>query len=69
MPTTTPDVPPILSVRECADLLRMDEDTLRTWLREGHVAGRKVGRKWKIPRTAILDDDGHVRPIGPTYSE
>lgn len=63
------DVPPVLTPEEAADLLRAHPETVRTWLRNGHIDGCKVGRMWKIPRSAVLDDDGRVRPIGPSYSE
>lgn len=64
----TADLPAVMTADEVADLLRIDPDTCRTWLRAGYIDGTKVGRKWKISRSAVLDERGRVRPdVGPSY--
>lgn len=64
----TDDVPAVLTADEVADLLRMDGDTVREWLRRGLIDGAKIGKRWKISRAAVLTEDGRVRDdIGPSY--
>jgi excisionase family DNA binding protein len=46
----------MLTVREVATLLRVSEQTVRSWLRDGTLLGvRPGGTKagWRIPRSAI----------------
>ena len=45
---------PLLTVKECADLLRVTERTVRRWCRDG-IIPRAIhpGRAWRIPREAL----------------
>jgi excisionase family DNA binding protein len=43
----------LLTVEEVAALLRVDEATVRRWLRDGELAGLKVGRAWRIHESAL----------------
>ena len=36
------------TVTEAAEILRVDPETIRVWLREGKLKGFKVGRGWRI---------------------
>lgn len=47
-----------LTVKEVATMLRVDEETVRTWLRSGRVRGSRLGSgsgssPWRIPRSEI----------------
>ena len=54
-----------LTVTEAAQLARVNEDTIRRWLRNGFVPGAKGGvataepdrdrRHWRIPRRALIE--------------
>jgi excisionase family DNA binding protein len=64
----TAEVPPVMTTDEVADLLRVDPETVRIWLRRGLLNGTKVGQNWKIHRGAVMTEDGRVRDdIGPNY--
>jgi excisionase family DNA binding protein len=43
-----------LTVEEAAELLRVDETTVRRALREGELPGQKIGRVWRIPKADLL---------------
>lgn len=38
---------------EAAELLQVHPNTLRKWLREGKIAGKKFGRIWRIPESEL----------------
>ena len=40
----------LLTVKEAAKWLKLSHDTLRRLLREGKVAGEKVGGQWRVWR-------------------
>ena len=42
-----------LTFDETAQLLRTSKPTLRKWIQRGLVPGKKVGRKWLIPRDLL----------------
>jgi excisionase family DNA binding protein len=47
-----------LTVKEVAALLRVDDETVRTWLRLGKLRGRRLGSgsggsPWRIPRSEL----------------
>jgi excisionase family DNA binding protein len=43
----------LLTVEEVAGLLRVDEASVRRWLRQGQLHGVKVGRSWRVDETAL----------------
>lgn len=45
----------VLGVEEAAELLGVDRDVVERELRAGVLPGRKVGRRWRLPRRALLD--------------
>jgi excisionase family DNA binding protein len=48
------------SVDEAAEILNLHPHTVRIYVREGKLAGRKIGKEWRIPRTslnALLGED------------
>ena len=48
------------TVQELADLLGVHNLTVRRWLKEGKIEGKKFGRSWRISKNElkkILPDD------------
>lgn len=47
----------LLTVPEVADMLRLNEQTVRRWLRDGTLPGFRLGHNrkagWRIPRTDV----------------
>lgn len=44
---------PGLSLQEAADLLKVDPETVRLWIREGELQAVKRGTRWRVKREAI----------------
>jgi excisionase family DNA binding protein len=49
------EVPEVLTLAQLAELLQLDEGTLRELVERGEVPGRKLGDEWRFSRQAILD--------------
>ena len=47
--------PDVLTLPQLAELLQVDEKTVRSLATAGDLPGRKVGRHWRFSRQAILD--------------
>ena len=47
--------PDVLTLEQLADLLQVDEKTVRSLAAKGELPGRKVGRDWRFSRQAVLD--------------
>jgi len=45
----------ILTVKEAAEALQVQEKTARAWLKQGLVPGKKVGRVWRINEDELLE--------------
>src|SRR6266540_3724330 len=45
----------VLTTAELAELLQVDEKTVRGMARRAELPGRKIGRDWRFSRTAVLD--------------
>ncbi len=43
----------LLTVEEAAQILKLRVETVRRWLREGTLKGRKIGRVWRIPESEL----------------
>lgn len=54
----------LLSIREAAGILGMNEEVIRRWLREGRLGGVKVGHLWRIPADALAALTHGRRPGG-----
>lgn len=55
------------TVQEAREVLRMAESTVRSYLKAGSLKGQKIGRRWKIPESAIrefLSTNGGTEPAG-----
>jgi len=47
--------PDVLTIEQLAELLQVDDKTLRSLAAKGELPGRKVGRHWRFSRQAVLD--------------
>jgi excisionase family DNA binding protein len=47
--------PDVLTVEQLAELLQVDEKTVRGLAAKGELPGRKLGRHWRFSRQAVLD--------------
>ena len=48
-------VPDILTFNECKDLLKVGKNTLLHLLHDGQIEAFRVGNRWKIPKTSVLE--------------
>lgn len=39
---------PMLTLHEVADLLKVKESTVRTWIHDGDLRAVKLGRDWRV---------------------
>ena len=49
------EYPPVLTVRQAADILQVSTKTICELCRIGALAGRKIGRLWRVPRPALAE--------------
>src|SRR3954468_14026111 len=47
--------PDVLTVDQLAELLQVDEKTVRSLAAKGDLPGRKLGRNWRFSRQAVLE--------------
>jgi excisionase family DNA binding protein len=52
---TEPRGPDVLTVEQLAELLQVDDKTVRALAAKGELPGRKLGRHWRFSRQAVLD--------------
>ena len=48
---------PLMTVHEVADLLKVKESTVRTWINESDLRAIKLGRDWRV---AVKDLEAFV---------
>ena len=67
-------LPDILKVEDLAQHLGISHEAVRRALREGKLPGRRVGRRWLLSRSALLEwlnafrEDAPARPKGSLHS-
>jgi excisionase family DNA binding protein len=47
--------PDVLTVEQLAELLQVDDKTVRALAAKGELPGRKLGRHWRFSRQAVFD--------------
>lgn len=47
--------PDVLTVEQLAELLQIEDKTVRALAAKGELPGRKLGRHWRFSREAVLD--------------
>lgn len=52
--TQLSDLPPLLTVTEASEVLRASTKKIRVMLRDGELAGIKVGGVWRIPTHRLI---------------
>src|SRR5438128_12323869 len=45
----------VLTLAQLAELLRVEEETVRDLAERGELPGRKIGGEWRFSRLAVLD--------------
>jgi excisionase family DNA binding protein len=74
-PVSTPEEDPWLTVQQVSDELKLNPATVRLWVRTGRIAGSRVGRAWRVRRSAVERalmagaSTGHEQPNAPAPSE
>jgi excisionase family DNA binding protein len=54
--------PEVLTARQLAGMLQVDEKTVRALAANGDLPGRKLEREWRFSRQAVLDWLANPRP-------
>ena len=49
------NIPEIMTLRECRDILRIGKNTMLELLHEGRIEGFKVGNRGKIPKESLVE--------------
>ena len=49
------NIPEIMTLRECREILRVGKNTMLELLHEGRIEGFKVGNRWKIPKESLVE--------------
>ena len=60
------------TVQEARDILKVADATVRKYLMDGSLKGKKIGRRWRIPEGAIkafLDTNGGQPDAGEAKDE
>jgi excisionase family DNA binding protein len=55
---------PLLTLHEVADLLKVKEATVRTWINNGNLRAVKFGREWRVAHVDLetFVEDHATRP-------
>lgn len=60
-------LPPLLTVKEAAEVLRVHEHTIRRLIRQGKIPGTKLGRDFRVPKYEFLktlhNPQPHYQPV------
>lgn len=48
------NVPDIMTFKECKDTLKIGKNTLLDLIHDGQIEAFKIGRRWKIPKAALI---------------
>lgn len=54
-----------ITVEQAARRLQVKPNTIRTWIKQGRIAGRKIGRIYRIPEEALDQFTGGSSPVTP----
>ena len=57
-----------LSVEEAADILGLSPATVKRWIVQGRLQGRKLGRQWLILETSLEGQRPKPRPRASSVS-
>ena len=48
-------IPEILTLRECCELLKVGKNTMLKLLHSKEIEGFMVGNRWKIPKESVVE--------------
>lgn len=49
------NIPEILTLKECQQLLKVGKNTMLNLLHERKIEGFKLGNRWKIPKESVVE--------------
>lgn len=49
------NIPEILTLKECQQLLKVGKNTMLDLLHDKKIEGFKIGNRWKIPKESIVE--------------
>lgn len=49
------NIPEILTLKECAALLKVGKNTMLKLLHEGRIDGFRIGNRWKIRKESVVE--------------
>ena len=47
--------PDIMTFKECRQLLKVEKNTLLYLIHSGQIYAFKIGNRWKIPKSAVME--------------
>ena len=53
-------VPEIMTFNECKCLLKIGKNTLLDLLHSGDIGAFRIGNRWKIPKSAVMEYIKHL---------
>lgn len=48
-------IPEIMTLKECQQILKVGKNTMLELLHEGQIEGFKIGNRWKIPKESLVE--------------
>lgn len=60
-PRESAGIPALLTVREVAAYLKVQEATVRNWIRDGDIRAIKFGRAWRVREDDLMKFVEHRR--------
>ncbi len=57
--------PAVMTTDVAAALVGVHEQTLRGWLRDGRIRGRRTGRRWHVLRDELIADMTAMAAVEP----
>ena len=49
------NIPEIMTLRECRDLLKIGKNTMLELIHSGELSAFRIGNRWKIPKEAVVE--------------
>ena len=49
------NIPEIMTLRECQELLKVGKNTMLSLIHGGTIQGFKIGNRWKIPKESVIE--------------
>ena len=49
------NIPEVMTLRECREILKVGKNTMLNLLHDGKIEGFKIGSRWKIPKESVVE--------------